>query len=256
MNPQKNVAEDLFKRLNRIIYIGQDQVDRFNLVKNGSKRYNIFEVINEQYLRIGSSKMGENYEGYQNLLENLPEDQPRYVIYNMACIDPDGKFKERLFFILWCPDNCDVKSRMIYASFFAVLKERCNAESLRMIQATDQYEISYERVCTRIMRTVCTEFLLCKPLILERLTKSNAFFDTAILCSEHVHAVPKNIEIDEADYTQNVSSNKDDFEIETNTQEDPDDGDDAIDNLIRFVTEYVERLERTVSLMEQDHSIN
>ncbi|XP_063293897.1 cofilin-1 [Pelobates fuscus] len=60
---------------------------------------------------------------YKTFVKMLPLDDCRYALYD-ASYETNETKKEDLVFILWCPDNASLKSKMIYASSKDALKKK------------------------------------------------------------------------------------------------------------------------------------
>jgi hypothetical protein len=245
-------AVELMDRLHNMIYIGTDIEQSYKLIEQGSRRFNVLKISKEPSLCIDSVYTGERYEGYAKLLEHLPLDQPRYATFNLTYKTPNDQIRDKMFFILWCPDSCDVKSRMIYASFFIVLKRFLQAEGVSEIQANEPDEVEYNTVCTKLLDEVCEELVPSPPLLLQRLSKVAAYRNADIFCFDNSDALAtksrenqpveeEEIVIDELQEKGVAEEPAEEIEIE-----EPEDEDLA--KLIYDLTIVVERLERIAGL--------
>ena len=72
---------------------------------------------------IDVDKVGGRNASFEDFLELLPRDSPRFIVYDVNCKTNDGRHFDKLLFAYWCPDEVhDPKLRMMYASakkFFA-----------------------------------------------------------------------------------------------------------------------------------------
>lgn len=68
--------------------------------KKTSKRYIIFK-LNDKLDEIVVEKESDN-ANYEEFLESLPEDAPRYVVYDVEYETDDGGQRNKLVFISWC----------------------------------------------------------------------------------------------------------------------------------------------------------
>jgi len=53
---------------------------------------------------------------YSEFLALLPDDSPRYCVFDFNFKHKDGRDINKLVFIFWCPDNSNVKLKMTYAT--------------------------------------------------------------------------------------------------------------------------------------------
>jgi cofilin len=57
--------------------------------------------------------LGARDATHDDLIQALPKNEPRYVIYDFAYTTRDERDVEQLIFIFWCPDNCQIKKKMM-----------------------------------------------------------------------------------------------------------------------------------------------
>ena len=53
---------------------------------------------------------------FQDLLDKLPADEPRYLVLDWNVENDDGCQLSKIFFVSWVPDTCKAKTKMLYAS--------------------------------------------------------------------------------------------------------------------------------------------
>lgn len=87
---------------------------------------------------------GDEEGKYAKFLENLPERDCRYAVYDLEYEIADGK-RSKIVFYTWSPDEAPVRSKMVYASSKDGLR-RALAGVHKEVQGTDFSEVSYEEV--------------------------------------------------------------------------------------------------------------
>eukprot|EP00040_Diaphanoeca_grandis_P038232 m.256077 g.256077 ORF g.256077 m.256077 type:complete len:155 (+) comp34044_c1_seq1:103-567(+) len=86
------------------------------------------------------SLVGE--EGYQQFVEKLPPKEGRYALYDFDYTTLEGGVRNKLAFIVWCPDEAPIKEKMLYASSKDAIKKKFNGLHFE-IQATDYDEVAW-----------------------------------------------------------------------------------------------------------------
>ena len=85
---------------------------------------------------------------FQQLLDQLPADEPRYFVFDWDGVTKDGRQVSKIFFVSWVPDTCKAKTKMLYASSKQALRNALDGVQLDH-QATDYDEITPEELNER-----------------------------------------------------------------------------------------------------------
>ncbi|CAM6026165.1 unnamed protein product [Sphagnum balticum] len=109
------------------------------LKRKKTYRYIIFK-IDEKAQQITLEKTGEPGESYEQFASHLPENDPRYGIYDFDFVTEDNCQKSKIFFIAWSPDTSRVKAKMIYASSKDRFRRELDGVHYEL-QATDASEM-------------------------------------------------------------------------------------------------------------------
>jgi len=102
------------------------------------------EVVFEKTSSAGS-------DSYEQFVAALPPNDCRYAVFDFAFKAEDGGDRNKILFVLWCPDNAKVKSKMIYTSTKDSIRKKLVGVGSE-IQATDKAEIAYEAVLEKCLR--------------------------------------------------------------------------------------------------------
>jgi len=134
--------------------INDDCIKSFNTLKlRKTLNYIVFK-ISEGWDSIVIESSGDSTHTHQQLLDSLPENEPRYLVMNYDFDKGlDGK-RSKTVCIFWCPIAASVKSRMIYASARANIKNALEGIQVS-IQAANVDNISEDEIllaCTKASR--------------------------------------------------------------------------------------------------------
>jgi cofilin len=123
-------------------------------------RFVVFHIEGEKHIAVEST--GGRDEPYDSFLDKLKvigasgEKECRYGLfdfeYTHQCQGTQEGKKEKLFLMLWCPDDAKVKKKMLYSSSFDALKKALVGVA-KYIQATDASEASREAVEDKLRAT-------------------------------------------------------------------------------------------------------
>jgi len=111
-------------------------------------RYFVYEIKDKKTIVI--EKQGAREKTYEDLVEELPEKDSRYVLIDLEFESADGRPTSKLVFISWNPDTASIRSKMLYSGSKEVLKSALNGVGIH-INATDYSELDFE---TSILPTV------------------------------------------------------------------------------------------------------
>ena len=131
------------------IVLQDNVVSEFNSVKLTHKYKYIIYRITEDLKEVAVEKMAGKDRKYDDFIADLPKDEARYAVYDLEYDTKDGK-RTKLVFILWTPDNCNIKSKMLYSATKATMKNALVGISAE-IQATDAQEISMEAIMEKVL---------------------------------------------------------------------------------------------------------
>ncbi|MFD4902127.1 actin-binding ADF family protein [Streptomyces sp. NPDC058411] len=90
-------------------------------------------------------------DGYDEFVEVLPEDEPRYAIHDFEYATADGRRTSKIVLFSWLPESSPIKSKMIFASSKATLRAALDGIAAE-IQTTDYSDLDVDEVTTRLVR--------------------------------------------------------------------------------------------------------
>ncbi|MGW6981116.1 actin-binding ADF family protein [Streptomyces sp. NPDC054932] len=93
-----------------------------------------------------------DYQGkltHDELLEKLPTDEPRHVVYDLTYTTGEGEGKRtKIMLISWCPGGTKTKQRMAHSSSSNTLRSALDGVQM-YVQATDPSDIEYDELVAR-----------------------------------------------------------------------------------------------------------
>ncbi|KAL3690313.1 hypothetical protein R1sor_016622 [Riccia sorocarpa] len=120
--------------------VSEDAVSKFTELRMKKMyRYIIFK-IDEDLQEIRVEKTGGQEEEYETFITTVPENECRFIVYDLDFETSDHLHKSKIFFISWAPDTAKIKSRMMYASSKERFKEELEGVHYEA-QATDPTEL-------------------------------------------------------------------------------------------------------------------
>lgn len=128
------------------------QVDEtFQEIKLGHKHRFVIYKLNEPMTEIMVEHIAPPSQTYADFLKFLPKDDCRYAVFDANYTEKDGGERNKLVFVVWCPDTAKIKSKMVYASSKDALRKKLVGVALE-IQATDPEEIEYDTVLGKLQK--------------------------------------------------------------------------------------------------------
>lgn len=125
------------------VVVDDDVVTQFNDFKlNHSHRYFIYQVSNDKK-SIVMEKTGDSSKTYDDFVDDLPENDCRYGLIDLAFETSEGRETSKMVFISWIPDSAKVRSKMLYAGSKEAIKAALVGVGIT-IQATDHSELDFE----------------------------------------------------------------------------------------------------------------
>ena len=125
-------------------------VERFNELKLGHKyRYIVFRITDD-YTTIKVEKTAEPSASYDDFVNELPENECRYCIFDYEYED-DGRKQNKILFVVWAPDTARVKAKMLVASSKDAFKKVLVGIGCE-VQATDLAEVDEQAVKDKVTR--------------------------------------------------------------------------------------------------------
>lgn len=132
------------------VVTSEDCVAVFNEIKmKKTLKYVIFK-LSDDFKKIVVENKREKPAVFQDLVNALPKNEPRYAVYECDTKKADGTGGAKLVLITWVPDGeggASVKQKMMYSSSKAALKKIC--DGAKEYQANDASDLNEEEISVR-----------------------------------------------------------------------------------------------------------
>jgi len=126
----------------------EDCVNRFNELKLAhAYRYLVFKM-SPDLTNVVLEKTDHDGASWEDFERDLPKDDCRYGIFDFE-YEKDGGKRNKIVFVVWCPETSKIKQKMLYTSTKDSLKKKLVGIGTE-VQATDASEISREEVLSRV----------------------------------------------------------------------------------------------------------
>ncbi|ABN66679.2 cofilin/tropomyosin-type actin-binding protein [Scheffersomyces stipitis CBS 6054] len=110
---------------------------RFGSARASTMQAVIYAIDNESY-EIKSD--GEIITSTEELVEELPDNSPRYVVLSYPFKTPDGRLKTPLVLLYWMPPTSSQETRMLYAGAVEEFREKAGVSKLIKVEDEDDFE--------------------------------------------------------------------------------------------------------------------
>ena len=114
---------------------------------NHKLRYIVFK-LNDDMTQVIIEKTAPKEATYEDFLNDLPANSARYAVYDLEYDTAEG-LRQKIIFVMWAPDRCKIKEKMLFASTKATIKQAFLGISAE-VQATDANELSQEEVINKV----------------------------------------------------------------------------------------------------------
>ncbi|RBR13270.1 uncharacterized protein FIESC28_08236 [Fusarium coffeatum] len=125
-------------------------VDTYQALKlKKNHKFIIFNLSHDR-TEIVVDQTSESSE-WDDFTSSLPENEPRWAVYDFHYEGPDGGARNKLVFVSWSPDTAKIKAKMVFSSSRDALRRALVGIGAE-IQATDYSDITYEEVLGKVSR--------------------------------------------------------------------------------------------------------
>ena len=100
--------------------VSADIASTFSELTKNKVRYLIAKISDDNDQDIVLDKQGPADASWDDFKADVPEDQPRFIVYNLAWTDADARNISKIIFINYVPDAC---TKMALKFKYANLKE-------------------------------------------------------------------------------------------------------------------------------------
>ncbi|KAL7423719.1 cofilin [Cryptotrichosporon argae] len=129
----------------------QECLEKYQELKQGKKLTYVVYGLSDDKRSIVVLKTSESKD-FDEFIGELPEKECRWAVYDFEYTLPGGEgIRNKLVFVMWSPDDANVKNKMIFASSKEALRRRLDGIHIE-IQATDFSEITKDAILEKANR--------------------------------------------------------------------------------------------------------
>ncbi|KAI8877121.1 hypothetical protein K501DRAFT_45371 [Backusella circina FSU 941] len=133
------------------VAVNEQCLELYQNLKIGQKYKYIIFKLSDNLKEIVVDKSAETGE-YDEFLGSLPQDEPRYAVYDFDYEKPGEGKRSKITFYSWIPDTSKVRQKMLYASSKDALRKNLVGIAIE-IQGTDASEVDYDTVLEKASRS-------------------------------------------------------------------------------------------------------
>ncbi|XP_067016321.1 actophorin-like [Acropora muricata] len=140
------------------VTVSEDCIKRFNEMKKDHKHsFLIMSIKGQKQVEVdelGKQNTPEdnNEETFNTMKKKvLEQNEPKYIVFDFLYETNDGR-RDKLAFINWCSDDCNVKKKMLHSSSEDAVKKAVNGVQIK-VQANDRGELDYQAILERLRRS-------------------------------------------------------------------------------------------------------
>ncbi|KAH7198946.1 actin depolymerizing factor [Fusarium flagelliforme] len=104
--------------------------------------------LSKDYTQIIVDQTSESSD-WEDFMKRLPEDEPRWAVYDLTYERPEGGAGGKLILLSWSPDVAHAKAKMVFASSRSALRRSLVGIDAE-IQVNEYSEIAYEEVLGKV----------------------------------------------------------------------------------------------------------
>ncbi|TFY78958.1 hypothetical protein EWM64_g5048 [Hericium alpestre] len=132
------------------VSVNPDCLQQFQELKLGKKLKYIIFTLSPDNTEVVVAKTSTSRD-YEEFVEELPEGECRWAVYDFEYQKGDEGKRTKLCFIMWSPDDAKIKQKMLFASSKDALR-RSLVGIATEIQGTDPSEVAYESILDKVDR--------------------------------------------------------------------------------------------------------
>ncbi|KAK6460135.1 hypothetical protein DFJ63DRAFT_321367 [Scheffersomyces coipomensis] len=112
---------------------------RFGTGRVSTMQAVIYTIDKESY-EIKREDEDQIIDSLESLIEELPDNTPRYIVLSYPMKAEDGRLKSPLVLLYWIPPTSGQESRMLYAGAVEQFREKAGVSKLIKVEDEDDIE--------------------------------------------------------------------------------------------------------------------
>jgi len=128
----------------------EEQLEKFRFSRSTSNHAIVMKVDRDTQTIVLDEEFSD-LEDIEELRENLPDHQPRFVVYSSKLSNSDGRISYPMCFIFSSPHGCKPEMNMMYAGSKLALVNKVGLQNVFEIRELE--ELTEEWLATKLVRT-------------------------------------------------------------------------------------------------------
>lgn len=112
-------------------------------------RYIIYEIKDKKTIIPSENGSADKSKTYADFLAALPAGSPKYCLVDVPFTAKTGAETSKMVFVFWCPEDCGVKDKMLYASSKDVIRKAFTGIQCE-VQANDKGDLVEADIITKL----------------------------------------------------------------------------------------------------------
>lgn len=121
--------------------MGDENMKAFQLLNRRKTRYVFYRM---EEFTIVVEKISERNKTYLDMVKELPDTEPRYVVYDFEFKSGDGRMTSKMFWIFWTPKNASQEKRVIYTQALAKFRDQFSGCTNMSFSAPKEFDKAFD----------------------------------------------------------------------------------------------------------------
>ncbi|CAD1813654.1 Cofilin/tropomyosin-type actin-binding family protein [Candida parapsilosis] len=97
-------------------------------------------LIDKESNEIKKQEVEESIDSLESLVEELPDNNPRYILLSYPIKTSDGRLQSPLVMLYWIPPTTNQANRMLYAGAVEQFRDKAGVSKLIKVEDEDDFE--------------------------------------------------------------------------------------------------------------------
>ncbi|KAI5968591.1 hypothetical protein CANMA_002336 [Candida margitis] len=102
--------------------------------------------IDQTSNQIIKQEIDDTIDSIESLVEELPDNNPRFVLLSYPTKTSDGRFQSPLVMLYWIPHTSNQQNRMLYAGAVEQFRDKAGVSKLIKVEDEDDFEELEEQI--------------------------------------------------------------------------------------------------------------
>jgi len=126
--------------------IAENVVQAYNDLRFNRTYKSLVLMLQEEEVTLEKTYSG----GYDTLVEELPEDTPRYIITDFTFTNRAGLESEKIILIFYCPLGSPIREKMVYSSSRGAIQQKLDGIGLSL-EVDEKAALAREKITKRVL---------------------------------------------------------------------------------------------------------